>query len=227
MIIKCPIIRRFVTFVLLLLVFGWTSVSISDKVSVINHQDRDSVINQSDDEIDLTENELRQNIESLRDEKSRIFQEINENDVEGQMIQFKLRHIAENGENKKVENHVKELEQATLLIRNVTDKLEDLESVLGSLSIKPNDIHKNELLGEREHLIKNLHKALKTEVNVKRNFSTISKILSKYLETEENLHFEQFLKKKIKLVLRLITTEKKIQYELNRFKILQHHDKIL
>ena len=46
MIIKCPIIRRFVTFVLLLLVFGWTSVSISDKVSVISHQDRDSVINQ-------------------------------------------------------------------------------------------------------------------------------------------------------------------------------------
>ena len=182
---------------------------------------------QADDEIDLTENELRRNIETLRDEKSRIFQEINENDVEGQMIQFKLRHIAENGENKKVANHVKELEQAALLIRNVTDKLEDLESVLGSLSIKPNDIHKNELLGEREHLIKNLHKALKTEVNVKRNFSTVSKILSKYLEKEEKLHFEQFLKKKIKLVLRLITTEKKIQYELNRFKILQHHDKIL
>ena len=143
------------------------------------------------------------------------------------MIQFKLRHIAENGEIKKVANHVKELEQAALLIRNVTDKLEDLESVLGSLSIKPNDIHKNELLGEREYLIKNLHKALKTEVNVKRNFSTISKILSKYLEKEEKLHFEQFLKKKIKLVLRLITTEKKIQYELNRFKILQHHGKIL
>ena len=37
---------------------------------------------QADDEIDLTENELRRNIETLRDEKSRIFQEINENDVE-------------------------------------------------------------------------------------------------------------------------------------------------
>ena len=182
---------------------------------------------QSEAEIDLSEEELKQNIQSLRDEKSRIFQEINENDVEGQMIQFKLRHIAENGENKKVENHVRELEQAAVLIQNITDKLERLEFVLGSLSVKPNDIHRTEVLGKREYLINNLHRALKTEVNVKRNFSTISQILSKYLDKEEKLHFEQFAKKKIKLVLKLIATEKKIQYEINRYKILQQHHKTL
>ena len=169
----------------------------------------------------MSEEELRQNIQSLRDEKSRIFQEINENDVEGQMIQFKLRHIAENGENKKVENHLRELEQAAVLIQNITDKLEKLEFVIGSLSVKPTDIHRTEVLGKREYLINNLHRALKTEVNVKRNFSTISQILSKYLDKEEKVHFEQFVKKKIKLVLKLIATEKKIQYEINRYKILR------
>ena len=90
---------------------------------------------------------------------------------------------------------------------------------LGSLSIKPNDIHDQELLTKRENLIKTLHKALKSEVQIKRNFPKISKILKKYLDKEEKETFELFLKKKIKFILELIDIEKKIQYEINRYKI--------
>ena len=43
------------------------------------------------------------------------------------MIEFKLRHIAKDLENKNVRDHVRELEDVTRMIRNITDSLENLE----------------------------------------------------------------------------------------------------
>ena len=71
--------------------------------------------------------ELKENIKILKERKSKVFQGINENEVDGHMIEFKLRHIAKDLENKNVRDHVRELEDVTRMIRNITDSLENLE----------------------------------------------------------------------------------------------------
>ena len=169
---------------------------------------------------ELSADDVLQNIQSLKESKAKLFLDINENDVDGHMLDFKLRHLANSGETKNVQNHVSELRNVAILIKNITDSLENLELKLGSLSIKPGDLDNKGLLLKRENLIKTLHRALKSEVSIKRNFYKISKILSKYFEQSEVQHFESYIKKKIKLILQLIDVEKKIQYELNRYKIL-------
>ena len=80
-----------------------------------------------------------------------------ENEVVGRRISLKLKHIAEKEETK---NHVEELDRAWRTLRAITKKLENLEFMLGSMSIKPDDIQTRGVIRKREYLINNLHRAL-------------------------------------------------------------------
>ena len=80
---------------------------------------------------------------------------------------------------------------------------------------------KKDLLRKREELIKEFNYVSKVEVNINKKYPHISVTLEKYLSKEEKEAFENFLKKKIRLLLKALNLEKKIQYEINRFKLLE------
>ena len=150
-------------------------------------------------------NEIRQNIADLRELKAKVFQEINMNEEESAMIVFRLRQIADTEGS----------------ITDIMHKLETLETVLGSLAVTTDN--RKRVTGKREYLIRNLHRAALSDINMKKQLTDISSVLPKYLNPEEKDQFEKYMKNKIKLILKLLNTEKKIQYEINRFKILDSH----
>ena len=164
---------------------------------------------------DLSVVELKRNIRQLRELKEKLFREIKENEVVGRTISLKLEHVAEMRE---TESHVEELERALQTLRALTKKLENLEFMLGSMSIKPDDIQTRGAIRKREYLINNLHRALNS--GWRKKFSSVSAILRKYLDLTEVDNYEKYVKIKIKLILKLMDTEKKIQYEINRFHVL-------
>ena len=72
------------------------------------------------------------------------------NEVVGRRISLKFKHVAEKEETK---NHVEELDRAWRTLRAITKKLENLEFMLGSMSIKPDDIQTRGVIRKREYLI--------------------------------------------------------------------------
>merc|ERR1739844_610074 len=86
---------------------------------------------------DLSIVELKENIKQLRESKENVFNKIKENEVIGQLISLELKQVADKEENK---SHVEELDQAWQTLRAITKKLENLEFMLGSMSIKPESI---------------------------------------------------------------------------------------
>ena len=71
-----------------------------------------------------------------------------------------------------------------------------------------------------EDLIRDFNHASGRESNINKNYPSISKTIEKYLDKREKEEFELFLKNKIKLILQRLKFEKKIQYEINRYKII-------
>jgi len=164
---------------------------------------------------DLSIVQLKGNIEQLRESKENIFHDMEENEVVGRRISLKLKHVAEKEETK---NHVEELDRAWRTLRAITKKLENLEFMLGSMSIKPDDIQTRGVIRKREYLINNLHRALNN--GWKKKFLTVSSTMRKYLDLADVANYENYVKIKMKLILRLMDIEKKIQYEINRFNVV-------
>ena len=160
--------------------------------------------------------QLKENIEQLLKSKKTICHEIKENEVVGQMISLKLKHVAEKVENK---SHVDELYGVQQKIRAITKQLENLEFMLGSMSIKPDDIHTKSVIRRREYLINSLRRALNN--GWKKKFSSLSSKMRKYFDLADVANYEKYVKIKIKLILKLMGIEKKIQYEINRFNVLE------
>ena len=151
----------------------------------------------------------------MRESKENIFHDMEENEVVGRRISLKLKHVAEKEETK---NHVEELDRAWRTLRAITKKLENLEFMLGSMSIKPDDIQTRGVIRKREYLINNLHRALNN--GWKKKFLTVSSTMRKYLDLADVANYENYVKIKMKLILRLMDIEKKIQYEINRFNVV-------
>ena len=139
-----------------------------------------------------------------------------ENEVVGRKISLKLKHVADQ---EKIKNHAEELDRAQRTLRAITKKLENLEFMLGSMSIKPDDIQTRGVIRRREYLINNLHRALNNEW--KKKFLSVSSMMRKYLDLADVANYENYVKTKIKLILRLMDIEKKIQYEINRFNVVR------
>ena len=152
----------------------------------------------------------------MRESKENIFHDMEENEVVGRRICLKLKHVAEKEETK---NHVEELDRAWRTLRAITKKLENLEFMLGSMSIKPDDIQTRGVIRKREYLINNLHRALNN--GWKKKFLTVSSTMRKYLDLADVANYENYVKIKMKLILRLMDIEKKIQYEINRFNVVK------
>ena len=76
---------------------------------------------------------------------------------------------------------------------------------------------------KREDLIRDFNQASRRESDINKNYPTISKTIEKYLDKKEKEEFELFLKNKIKLLLKVLNIEKKIQYEINRYKIIDRN----
>ena len=139
-----------------------------------------------------------------------------ENEVVGRKISLKLKHVADQ---EKIKNHAEELDRAQRTLRAIKKKLENLEFMLGSMSIKPDDIQTRGVIRRREYLINNLHRALNNEW--KKKFLSVSSMMRKYLDLADVANYENYVKTKIKLILRLMDIEKKIQYEINRFNVVR------
>lgn len=165
---------------------------------------------------DLSIVELKENIKQLRESKENIFHKIKENEVIGQLISLELKQVADKEENK---SHVEELDRAWQTLRALTKKLENLEFMLGSMSIKPESIRTRGVIGKREYLVHNLRWALNN--GWKKKFSSVSSIMRKYFDLADVANYENYVKIKIKLILRLMDIEKKIQYEINRFNVVK------
>ena len=165
---------------------------------------------------DLSIVQLKENIKQLRESKKNIFHEMKENEVVGRKISLKLKHVAEK---EKIKNHAEELDRAQRTLRAITKKLENLELMLGSMSIKPDDIQTRGVIRKREYLINNLHRALNNDW--KKKFLSVSSLMRKYLDLADVANYENYVKTKIKLILRLMEIEKKIQYEINRFNVVK------
>jgi len=172
---------------------------------------------------DKSRNEIFQTIENLRAEKLKIHQQINENDVEGSQIEFKLRHLAEINETQEVKSHIKEIENAAKNLHRLTGKLEKLEKLMLKIDVEADGYKKRELMKKREDLIRDFNIASKREADINKKYPTISKTIEKYLDKKEKEEFEFFLKNKIKLLLKVLNIEKKIQYEINRYKIIDRN----
>ena len=93
------------------------------------------------------------------------------------MISLELKQVAEKEENK---SHVEELDRAWQTLRALTKKLENLEFMLGSMSIKPESIRTRGVIGKREYLVHNLRWALNN--GWKKKFSSVSSIMRKYFD---------------------------------------------
>ena len=169
---------------------------------------------------DHSKNEIFQTIENLRTEKLKLYQQMNKNDVDGSQIEFKLRHIAELNETEAVRTHIKDIERAAKNLHKLTEKLEKVEELLKNIDMESDEYKKRELMRKREDLIKEFNHASKTEANINKKYPSISTTIEKYLDKEEKEQFEQFLKNKIKLLLKVLNVEKKIQYEINRYKLI-------
>ena len=87
------------------------------------------------------------------------------------------------------------------------------------MSIKPDDIQTRGVIRKREYLINNLRRALNN--GWKKKFSSVSSIMRKYFDLADVANYENYVKIKIKLILRLMDIEKKIQYEINRFNVVK------
>jgi len=120
-----------------------------------------------------------------------------------------------------VKDHLKDIERAVKDVRKVNEKLEKLENLLKDIDLEEDGYMKKDLLRKREELIKEFNYVSKVEVNINKKYPHISVTLEKYLSKEEKEAFENFLKKKIRLLLKALNLEKKIQYEINRFKLLE------
>ena len=132
------------------------------------------------------------------------------------MISLELKQVA--GKEKNT-IHVEELDRARRTLRAITKKLENLEFMLGSMSIKPDDIQTRGVIRKREYLINNLRRALNN--GWKKKFSSVSSTMRKYFDLADVANYENYVKIKIKLILRLMDIEKKIQYEINRFNVVK------
>ena len=132
------------------------------------------------------------------------------------MISLELKQVADKEENK---SHVEELDRAWQTLRALTKKLENLEFMLGSMSIKPESIRTRGVIGKREYLVHNLRWALNN--GWKKKFLTVSSTMRKYLDLADVANYENYVKIKMKLILRLMDIEKKIQYEINRFNVVK------
>ena len=169
---------------------------------------------------DESRNYIFQTIENLRAEKLSIYQQINKNDVEGSQIEFKLRHMAMFNETEEVRSHIKEIVKAASDLHKLTGKLAKLEQLLTKIDLEADGYKKKELMKKREDLIRDFNRASRRESNINKNYPSISKTIEKYLDKQEKEEFELFLKNKIKLLLKVLNIEKKIQYEINRYKII-------
>ena len=87
------------------------------------------------------------------------------------------------------------------------------------MSIKPESIRTRGVIGKREYLVHNLRWALNN--GWKKKFSSVSSIMRKYFDLADVANYERYVKIKIKLILRLMDIEKKIQYEINRFNVVK------
>ena len=87
------------------------------------------------------------------------------------------------------------------------------------MSIKPESIRTGGVIGKREYLVHNLRWALNN--GWKKKFSSVSSIMRKYFDLADVANYENYVKIKIKLILRLMDIEKKIQYEINRFNVVK------
>ena len=90
------------------------------------------------------------------------------------MISLELKQVA--GKEKNT-IHVEELDRARRTLRAITKKLENLEFMLGSMSIKPDDIQTRGVIRKREYLINNLRRALNN--GWKKKFSSVLSIMRK------------------------------------------------
>ena len=169
---------------------------------------------------DESKNDIFQTIENLRAEKLNIYQQINKNDVEGSQIEFKLRHLAMFNETEEVRSHIKEIVNAASDLHKLTGKLDKLERLMNKIDLESDGYKEKELMNKREDLIRDFNHASRRESNINKNYPSISKTIEKYLDKNEKEEFELFLKNKIKLLLKVLNIEKKIQYEINRFKII-------
>ena len=106
-------------------------------------------------------------------------------------------------------------------IRKLISNLDHLVFVIESLSIKPDLIEQQINLGKREQFLKSLPSILKTKYNFKKISNLILPRMESYLSSNENMKLQNHIKSKIRKILKLLETEKKVQYELNRFKLLQ------
>ena len=169
---------------------------------------------------DKSRNDIFQTIKNLRAEKLNIYQQINKNDVEGSQIEFKLRHMAMFNETEEVRSHIKEIVKAASDLHKLSNKLEKLERLLNKIDLEADGYKKRELMQKREDLIRDFKHASRRESDINKNYPSISKTIEKYLDKNEKEEFELFLKNKIKLLLKVLNIEKKIQYEINRYKII-------
>merc|ERR1711874_873985 len=117
-------------------------------------------------------------------------------------------------------SHIKEIENAARNLHRLTEKLEKLEKLMKKIDVKANGYKKRKLMKNRENLIRDFNRASRRGSDINKNYPSISKTIEKYLDKKEKEEFEFFLKNKIKLLLKVLNIEKKIQYEINRYKII-------
>ena len=128
--------------------------------------------------------------------------------------------MAQYNETEEVRSHIKEIVKAASDLHKLTNKLEKLERLFYKIDLEADGYKKKELMKKREDLIRDFNHASRRETNINKKYPGISKTIEKYLDKPEKEEFELFLKNKIKLLLKVLNIEKKIQYEINRYKII-------
>ena len=161
---------------------------------------------------DQSVNHIREELRALQRQKSvLIFQENVEEEKYCQKILDKL---------EKVSDSSLEVENAVGVIRNLLLNFDNLLSIIGSTSIKPDQLDRRVNDRKRDFLSKTFQRVLKSKQNLKTILNKSLPIVSLHLEPYENEKLQSFIKNKMRKIIRLVEVEKKIQYELNRFKFL-------
>ena len=161
--------------------------------------------------------EIFQTIENLNKEKLHVYKKVKGNDEAGKKILSRVRFLVSL---QRRQGNLSGQNKFSSDMNKLSRKLSKIDGLIENIGVDLRKYNEKDWMKRRETIINSFHDRDVIKKKYHNSYPFITADIEELLSKIEKEEYEQFLKKKISLLVNVINIEKKIQYEINRYKII-------